>query len=147
ALDADRRLVRIATAKEDREIAFEQAIYALGSNIDLVGVPGAAEHAYRLEAGHGPRSAAALRDRLRQNASRPVRVVTIGGAETGIEVAREIKTAWPAAEVTMISRSRCGGFKGERVEKAVRAALTRLGVHLIDGETVTGISPDGIRTA
>jgi NADH dehydrogenase FAD-containing subunit len=144
ALDAHRRFVGIAAVGEEREIAFEQAIYALGSNIDVDEVPGAAEHAYRLEPGHGPRSAAALRERLRQSASKPIRVVVAGGAETGIEVAGEIKTAWPAAEVTMIGRSRCGSFKGPRVEKAVRAALTQLGVRLIDGETVTEARSDGI---
>jgi len=61
SLDADRRRVRIVTEGREREVAFEQAIYALGSNIDVESIPGAAEHAYRLEAGNGPRSAAALR--------------------------------------------------------------------------------------
>ena len=68
-----------------------------------------------------------------------MRVVTVGGAETGIEVAGEIKSAWPHAEVTMVSRSRCGDFKGARVEKAVRAELKRLGVRLIDDEVVTEV--------
>jgi NADH:ubiquinone reductase (H+-translocating) len=73
SLDADQRRIRITTDKEEREIAFDQALYALGSNIDVDDVPGAAEHAYRLEPGDGPRSAAALRSRLRQNAGRPMR--------------------------------------------------------------------------
>jgi NADH dehydrogenase len=139
SLDADQRRIRIATDTQEREIAFDQAIYALGSNIDVDGVPGAAEHAYRLEAGDGPRSAAALRSRLRENADQSVRVITVGGAETAIEVAGEIKTAWPSAEMTMVSRSRCGDFRGARVEKAVRTELTRLGVRLIDGETITEV--------
>jgi NADH dehydrogenase len=41
--------------------------------------------------------------------------------------------------MTMVSRSRCGDFRGTRVEKAVRAELTRLGVSLIDGEAVTEV--------
>ena len=45
-------------------------------------VPGAAEHAYRLAAGDGPRSAAALRSRLRRNANQPVRVITVGGTKS-----------------------------------------------------------------
>jgi NADH dehydrogenase len=146
ALDVEQRRVRIATDTHAREIAFEQTIYALGSGIDMDGVPGVAEHAYRLEAGDGPRSAAALRSRLLESAGQPVRVITVGGAETGVEVAGEIKTAWPGAEVTMVSRSRCGDFKGVRVEKAVRAELTRLGVRLIDGETVTELRATGIVT-
>jgi NADH:quinone reductase (non-electrogenic) len=139
SLDPDHRLVRIATESQELVIAFDQAIYALGSNVDVDDIPGAAEHAYRLEPGEGPRSAAALRSRLRENAGRPLRVITVGGAETGIEVAGEIKTAWPNVEMTIISRSRCGDFRGPRVEKAVRTELKRLGVALVDGEAVTEV--------
>jgi NADH dehydrogenase len=146
SLDAIRRRMRIATENEALEIAFEQAIYALGSLVDLDKIPGAAEHAYRLDAGDGPRSAAALRARLREYANRPAHVITVGGAETGIEVAGEIKIAWPSTELTMISRSRCGNFRGARVEKAVRAELTRLSVGLIDGETVAEVHPTEVIT-
>ena len=146
SLDADHRRIRIATGTQEREIVFDQAIYALGSNIDVDDVPGAAEHAYRLEPGDGPRSAAALRSRLQQNANRPLRVVTVGGAETAVEVAGEIKTTWPATEMTMVSRSRCGDFKGADVEKAVRTELTRLGVGLLDGEIVTEVRPNEVIT-
>jgi NADH dehydrogenase len=139
ALDADRRLIRIATDRQEREIAFDQALYALGSSIDVDAVPGVAEHAYRLEPGEGPRSAAALRSRLQQNAGRAMRVLAIGGGATAIETAGEIKSAWPDAEMTMVSRSRCGDFKGEQVEKAVRGELARLGVRLIDNELVSAV--------
>jgi NADH:ubiquinone reductase (H+-translocating) len=146
SLDVEQRRVRIAAESQEREIAFDQAIYALGSNVAVHDVPGAAEHAYRLEPGDGPRSAAALRSRLRDNADRPVRVVTVGGAETGVEAAGEIKAAWSTAEVIMVSRSRIGDFKGARVGKVVRAELTRVGVQLIDGETVTEVRPTEVIT-
>ena len=146
SLDADKRCIRITSETQVLEIVFNQAIYAIGSIIDVDNIPGAAEHAYRLEAGDGPHSAAALRARLREYADRPVRVITVGGAETGIEVAGEIKTAWPGAGVTMLSRSRCGDFRGARVEKAVRTELTRLGIGLIDGETVAEVRPTEVIT-
>jgi len=146
SLDADQRLVRIATETDEREIKFDQAIYALGSNIDVEDIPGVSEHAYRLEAGDGTRSAAALRARLQANAGRPIHVITVGGAETSVEVAGEIKTAWPSVKMTMVSRSRCGDFRGERVELAVRTELARLGVSMIDGETVTQVRPNGLNT-
>jgi len=146
SLDADQRLVRIATETDEREIKFDQAIYALGSNIDVEDISGASEHAYRLEAGDGTRSAAALRARLQANAGRPIHVITVGGAETSVEVAGEIKTAWPRATMTMVSRSRCGDFRGERVELAVRTELVRLGVSMIDRETVSQVRPDGVTT-
>jgi NADH dehydrogenase FAD-containing subunit len=68
-----------------------------------------------------------------------MRVITVGGAETSVEVAGEIKTAWPNAQVTMISGSRCGDFKGARVESAIRRQLTRLGVTMNDRERVTEV--------
>ena len=146
SLDADRRCVRITSGAQQREIMFDEVIYALGSRVDADAVPGAAEHAYRLEAAEGPRSPSALRSRLQDNASRPMRVITVGGAETAIEVAGEIKTAWPSVEMTMISSSRCGDFKGARVERAVRTELGRLGVRMIDSETVAEVHLDEIVT-
>jgi NADH:ubiquinone reductase (H+-translocating) len=146
SLDAGRRCVRIASGGQEQEIMFDQAIYALGSRVDVDRVPGAAEHAYRLEAAEGPRSPSALRARLRENADRPIRVITVGGAETSVEVAGEIKTAWPNAQVTMISSSRCGDFKGVRVESAIRTELARLGVAMIDRETVTEVRSAGVVT-
>src|SRR5262249_19641293 len=129
-----------------REIGFEQLINALGSTIDVDSIPGLAEYTYRLEVGDGPRSAAALRARLREYAGRSMRVITVGGAETGVEVAGEIKIAWPSSELTMISRSRCGDFRGARVEMAVRTELKRLGVGLIDDETVAEVRPTKVIT-
>jgi NADH:ubiquinone reductase (H+-translocating) len=146
-LDANRRCIRIASGAQDMDIMFDEAIYALGSRVDVDGVPGAAEHAYRLEATEGPRSPSALRARLQDNADRPIRVITVGGAETSVEVAGEIKTAWPNAEMTMISSSQVGDFKGARVETAVRTGLARLGVTMIDRETVTEVRSGEVLTS
>ncbi|HYM41409.1 MAG TPA: FAD-dependent oxidoreductase [Steroidobacteraceae bacterium] len=146
SLDAVRRLVRISLGAEQRDIAFTEAIYALGSGIDVDEVPGAAERAYRLAPGDGPRSAAALRLRLQSKGGGVLRVIVVGGAETAVEAAGEIKAAWPELEVTMLSRSHCGDFKGPRVTNAVRTELTRLGVRLVDGEIVAEIGPGRILT-
>jgi thioredoxin reductase len=146
ALDPARRRIRVASGNSERELAFDRAIYALGSQIELGGIPGAQEHAYRLEAGDGQRAVAALRARLAQNADRPIRVVVVGGHETAIEAAGEIKTQWPAAEVTMIARSRCADFRGAGVERAIRAALERLNIKVIDGQTVAEVRADEILT-
>jgi NADH:ubiquinone reductase (H+-translocating) len=146
-IDPVRGVVRIKMGAEERDLAFDQAICALGSSIDTTSVPGAADHAYRLEAGSGPRSAAALRARLEASAGDPLRIIVVGGAETAVEVAGEIKTAWPLAQITMISRSRCGDFRGERVEAAVRAALVRLKVRLVDDETVTEVHANDVTTS
>jgi NADH dehydrogenase len=146
ALDPARRRIRIASGGSELELAFDRAVYALGSQVDVSGVPGAEQHAYRLDSGEGPRSVAALRARL-EHAQRPLRVVVVGGHETAIEAAGEIKTRWPAAEVTMIARSRCAGFKGEQVEHAIRAALERLHVAVIDNQTVAEVRAADIVTS
>jgi NADH dehydrogenase len=147
SLDAELRRVRVERKGANEAIAFDRAIYALGTRIDLDNVKGASEHAYRLEAIEGLRSPSALRARLRENGNRPIRIITVGGNETSVEVAGEIKTAWPNAEVTMISTSRCGDFKGARVEAAIRAELARLDVRMIDHETVTEVRATEIATA
>lgn len=140
SIDPTQRRICVAGDFGTQDITFGQAVYALGSTIDTEAVPGVADNAYRLEAGDGPRSASALRARLQASAGQPLRVVVVGGAETGVEVAGEIKAAWPSADVSLVSRSRCGAFKGARVETAVRSALRELGVRLFDGETVREVS-------
>src|SRR5262249_49308267 len=106
----------------------------------------AVEHAYRLEVGGGPRSAAAFRSRVGSSAGRPVRPIVVGGAGAGGEAAGGVKKAWGKGEGGLGRRSRCGDFKGPRVEKRVRAGLTRLGVRLIDRRVVTEVRPDEIKT-
>jgi len=147
SLDANRRRVSVVSDGREQEIAFNEAIHALGTRIDVESVPGVAEHAYRLDAVEGPRSPSALRARLKENGNRPIRVITVGGNETSVEVAGEIKTAWPNAEVTMVSSSRCGDFKGPRVEDAIRDELARLDVRMIDRETVTELRSAELVTA
>jgi NADH dehydrogenase FAD-containing subunit len=147
SLDPAGRRVRVAVKSGERQIAFSEAIYALGSHIALDEVRGVDAHAYRLDPGTGPRSAAALRSRLEKDAGQPIHVIVVGGAETGIEAAGEIKAAWPKVGVTIITRSRCGDFKGPRVERAIRAELQRQGIGAVDGEIITEVRPNEILTA
>jgi NADH dehydrogenase FAD-containing subunit len=73
-------------------------------------------------------------------------VVVVGGHETAIEAAGEIKTRWPAADVTLIARTRCADIKAGRVEHAIRAALERLNVKMMDGQTVAEVRAGEILT-
>jgi NADH dehydrogenase FAD-containing subunit len=147
-LDATRRCVDINIEGEVRKLRFDRCVYALGSHIDETSVRGVAEYAYRLDPGDGPRSVAALRSRLAASARQGVRVVVVGGANTATEAAGEIKATYPRAEVTMVSRSRAGDFKkGPRLEQIARAELRRLGVRLIDGQTITEVRRADVVTA
>jgi NADH:quinone reductase (non-electrogenic) len=147
SLDTEARQVRLLSEEGEREIGFEQALYALGSNTELDKVPGVPEHAYRLESIGGQRSPSALRSALREGAGKALSVIAVGGAETSIEVAGEIKTTWPAVNLTLISKSRAGSFKGQAVEAAVRGQLTSLGVQFVDGETIVSVGPTELVTA
>jgi NADH dehydrogenase FAD-containing subunit len=145
ALDADAGQVWLAGADGPRTLVFERAVFALGSHIDVNRVNGVAEHAHRLDPGDGPYSVAALRTALHQAGDRrPSRVVVVGGGETGVEVAGEIKAQWPKTHVTMLSQSRCCDFKGPRVEQAIRAVLEGLGVELRDHVVVREVRADAV---
>jgi len=146
-LDAEARRVRIVTASVERSVTFDRAMYALGSRTDVETVPGVDAYAYRLDPGDGLRAATALRAALNENAGRPLRIIVVGGGVTAIEAAGEIKARWPQAEVTIISRSKCGAFKGPRIEQALRGELLQLGVCIMDNETVAEVRPTGIITA
>jgi NADH:ubiquinone reductase (H+-translocating) len=144
SLDTERKTVRLRINKGESEIGFDQAIYALGSRVDVAAVSGGADHAYRLDPGEGSHAAAALRTKLRDNARRPIRVIVVGGGALSIEAAAEIKSTWPAMQVSLISASRAGDFSSAKVEKVLRRDLTRLGVALVDNQTVTEVRRDEI---
>jgi NADH:ubiquinone reductase (H+-translocating) len=117
SLDTERKTVRLRINKGESEIGFDQAIYALGSRVDVAAVSGGADHAYRLDPGEGSHAAAALRTKLRDNARRPIRVIVVGGGALSIEAAAEIKSTWPAMQVSLISASRAGDFSSAKVER------------------------------
>jgi NADH dehydrogenase len=139
SLDAAQRRVRIEIGASVREVGFSQAIYALGSHVDADNAPGAADHTFRLDPGDGPRSAASLRMELHKGAGRPTRVLVIGGGALSIEAAGEIKSTWPEMSVSLISASRAGDFISAKVEAVLRRDLSKLGVTLIDHESVAEV--------
>src|SRR5258707_1092220 len=95
ALDPVKRTVRIEADGEGREVGFTQAIYALGSRVDVENVPGAADYTYRLDAGDDPRAAAGLRRALHALAEKPARILAVGGGALSVEAAAEAKSTWP----------------------------------------------------
>jgi NADH dehydrogenase len=145
-LDPGRRSVAIQSAEGRSAVLFKRCIYALGSAHDLEQVPGVAEHAYRLDAGDGPRSAAALRDELNK-AGRGIRAVVIGGGNTAVEVAAEIKAIRPDMAVSMVAAGTAGDLgKGPKVERKVRAELARQGIALSDDHHVAEVTARTIVT-
>jgi len=146
-LDAGQRRVRIERDGACSELEFSQAVYALGSHVDTQPVSGVAEHAYRLDPGGGPRSAAALRAALAAGADRAIRVLAIGGGPLSIEAAGEVKSTWPRMQVTLVSASRAGDFTSLKVEAVLRRDLSRLGVQLMDHERIDEVRATEVVTA
>jgi len=147
SLDPERNTINMEAGGTTREVGFTQLIYALGSHVDTDNVPGALQHAFRLDPGEGPRSAAALRAALHQFAGRPARVLAVGGGPLSIEAAGEVKSAWPGMNVTLVSGMRAGDFTSEKVQAVLRHDLARLGVMLVDNERVTEIKANELVTA
>jgi NADH dehydrogenase FAD-containing subunit len=147
SLDAGSRRVAVDRGDGTAEITFDRCIYALGSTTDVSAVPGASEHAYRLDPGPGERSSAALRAKLRSDAREGLSVVVVGGANTATEVAGEIKATWPAVDVTIVSASDAGDFgKGRKLALATRRQLQQLGVLWIDRRLVTEVRANEVLT-
>src|SRR5581483_10231924 len=136
ALEANQRVLLVETANGLRELRFRQAIYALGSGVDVENAKGAAEHTFRLDPGEGPRATIALRQKLRTLSDRPARVVAVGGGPLSVEAAAEVKSTWPHMNITLVSATRAGDFQNDRVETVLRRDLLRLGIRLIDNEVV-----------
>jgi NADH dehydrogenase FAD-containing subunit len=147
SLDPTQNTVVIEEDGRPRTLAFTQLIYALGSHVDTDNVPGASQHAFRLDPGEGPRSAAALRSALHQAAGRATRVLAVGGGPLSIEAAGEAKSTWPDMNVTLISATSAADFSSAKVQSVVRRELTKLGVELVDNERVTAIESDAVTTA
>ncbi|THK34339.1 hypothetical protein EHS39_30855 [Ensifer sp. MPMI2T] len=147
SLDPVHNKVHLETGESTREVGFTQLIYALGSHVDTDNVPGALQHAFRLDPGDGPRSAAALRVVLHQLAGGPARILAVGGGPLSIEAAGEVKTTWPDMDVTLVSGTRAGDFTSDKVQAVLRRDLTRLGVALVDDERVSEITASEVVTA
>jgi NADH dehydrogenase FAD-containing subunit len=146
SLDPVRSTINMEAGGVRREVSFTQLIYALGSHVDADNVPGALQHAFRLDPGEGPRSAAALRVALHQIAGRSARVLAVGGGPLSIEAAGEVKSTWPDMDVTLVSGTRAGDFTSEKVQAVLRRDLTRLGVMLVDNERVSEIRANEVIT-
>jgi NADH dehydrogenase FAD-containing subunit len=147
ALEVDQRVVAIEFNGRTRKLHFGQAIYTLGSCVDVKDVPGAAEHTFRLDPGEDSRATAALRQQLRRLSDQPARVVAVGGGALSVEAAAEVKSTWPHMEVSLVSANRAGAFQNDRVEAVLRRDLSRLGVRLIDNEFVCEVRDAEIITA
>jgi len=128
-IDLDAREVR-TTDQSGRRCAvhYDTLVYALGSNIDLISVPGAAENCVTLV---GRSAAAELHDRLTGLAA-DATVAVCGGGLTGIETAAEIATAFPTVRTQLVSASTPGRWLSDKGRRYLRHTFAELGVEVVD---------------
>lgn len=152
----DRRGVRFVQARAERlepgrqrvvarsadgspvEIGYDTLIFALGSTT-APSVPGAAEHAVRLDDPLAIREAAARIRTLAISAGSGGRVLVAGGGLTGIETAAELAERYPDLLVTLATRGRVGDGYSEAGSHHLRRRLTDLGVSLLDGPGIASL--------
>jgi NADH:ubiquinone reductase (H+-translocating) len=133
-IDAPARTVRLATGAS---VSYEHLIYAVGSRSGARTVPGA-EFAFpiaSLEEAERLRAALAA-----VPSSAPVTVV--GAGPSGIENAAELAAL--GRPVTLVSGDVLGPYLHPRTRRALAARLARLGVTVVSGERVTGVTADAV---
>jgi NADH:quinone reductase (non-electrogenic) len=118
-------------------IHYDTLIYALGSHVDLVSVPGVAEHAYTVT---GADQALRLRDRVAAGGT----VTVVGGGLTGIEVATELAESQPDLKVRLVTADPLGDRLSERGRRHLRRVFTRLGIEFRDESPVSEVRADGV---
>ncbi|TQS45922.1 NAD(P)/FAD-dependent oxidoreductase [Cryptosporangium phraense] len=133
AVDADARTVRI---DDERELAYDTLVYALGAVADTAAVPGADEHAYTVD------NARLFAERLPGKRT----VAVCGTGLTGIEAATELAESHPGLTVTLVGRDEPGARLGPKAKAHLDRALDRLGIHVRRAEIVA-IDADGVTLA
>lgn len=137
-IDLDTREVRtVDECGRQGAVRYDTLVYALGSNIDVTSVPGAAEHCVTLI---GRSAAGELHDRLTSLAVGAT-VTVCGGGLTGIEIAGEIATAFPTVRTRLVSASTPGGWLSGKARRYLRDTWAELGVEVIDGARVGHVEP------
>ncbi|MFF0312889.1 NAD(P)/FAD-dependent oxidoreductase [Streptosporangium sp. NPDC004379] len=138
AVDPERRAVAMADADGGGELGYDTLVYALGSQGDVEGVPGVAEHAFDVAARP---SALRLRERLDSLSRRGEggRVLVVGDGLTGIETATEIAESRPGLSVTLIARGELGARLSAGARSHLRRACERLGITVLEHTGVEAV--------
>jgi NADH:ubiquinone reductase (H+-translocating) len=138
-VDVNARVVRV---DDERVVAYDTLVYALGGVADTAAVPGADDHAYTLDSAQ---SAELLAHRLATLAAGTVAVC--GSGLTGVEAATELAERYPHLEVVLLGREAPGAVMAAKAKAHLDAALDRLGVRVRAGVEVVKVLPDGVRLA
>ncbi|ROP40657.1 NAD(P)/FAD-dependent oxidoreductase [Saccharothrix texasensis] len=132
-IDPDARKVQLTNGA----LTYDRLIYALGSQADLGGVPGAAEHAHAVSTQEDAEELAA--------ALRTARTVAVtGGGLTGIEAAAELAESRPDLDVLLVTAGGFGEALSDKGRRHLVKVFARLGVEVRDHVRVTEVRADGL---
>ena len=138
-IDLAERTVTAVRDGEPHVMPYDTLVYALGSNIDVAGVPGVAANAWSLV---GTDVADQVCTRLRVLAERKGRVAVCGGGLTGIEIAGEVAESFPALQVTLVSSIRPGAWLSTKAQAYLTRAFEALEVTVRTGARVQEVCED-----
>ena len=138
-LSSDQQMVAVHTARGDTQVAYDYLVYALGSKVDIQGIPGASEHAFSLSTAE---TAQALLLQLTKVTAQGGRLLICGGGLTGIEAATEFAESYPRLRVTLVTKGVFGDHLSQRGQQHLRHTFERLNIDVIDQKAVHSIQPD-----
>lgn len=128
------------TVRAGRTIGYDTLVYALGSDTDLITVPGAREHAFSLGNADQARR---LRARVAELPDGAV-VAVAGGGLTGIEAASELAEARPGLRVELVSDVPAGAWLSDRAQRWLHTSLARMNIRRHEGNRITEVGADGL---
>ncbi|GAA3413944.1 NAD(P)/FAD-dependent oxidoreductase [Streptosporangium vulgare] len=134
-IDAAARVVRLASG---RALDYDYVVYAVGSTGAVPSVPGAAEFGWPIAE---LESAQRLRARLEELPLK-ASVTVVGGGLTGVETAAEL--AEQGRRVTLVCGRALAPYLSAGGRRYVAKWLTRHGVAVVEGGTVTEVRPDAV---
>lgn len=136
-IDLERQLVHVG----GDPLPWDRLVVALGSRAGSGAVPGAAEHAWTLDAGQVP----GLLDALRTLGA-GARVAVVGGGLTGIEAASEIAEAFPGLRVQLLSQGPVADGFSPAGRDHIAATLGVLGVQVHEHVGVQAVEKEQLAT-
>lgn len=117
-----------------KSLPFDYLVYALGSSVDTVSVPGIKEHALTLGSEHSARQ---LQHVLPVVARHQGRLLVVGGGLTGIEAASEIAETYPGLGMTLITEDPLGSDLSPAARDYLQQTFAGLGVELIERRRIS----------
>ena len=136
------REIVVSTEHGMQKLGYDHLLYALGSHVDTASVPGVQAHAYTLD----HRSASELARLLPAIAARSGQVLIVGGGNTGVEIASELAEAYPALNVTLVTRRSFARNLSTQARAYIRQAFAQLGVTFVENSEIVQVQ-EGLAVA